>query len=180
MNATKLLFRTAILALVSTAVLSVSSCKKDDDKDSTPTDFLGTWVTEQTVPTDLGDIQVRDIITFTPADFSEVAKVLDESTNEWIDFIGRKGKIVVRKGSMDVTLTEAGTSELDENGNPTGVITYYKEGTTEFTQILQFMEMEKQYKALYTVSGSSMTLKADNNNNGSYDDEDEVHVFEKQ
>jgi len=180
MKTTKLLFRTALFAFVSISVLSVSSCKKDDDKDSTPTDFLGTWVTEQTVPTDLGDLQVRDIITFTSTSFTEVAKILDESSDEWIDFIGRKGKIVVKKGSMDVTLTEAGTSELDENGVPTGVITYYKDGTAEFTQILQFMEMEKQYKALYTVTGSSMTLKADNNNNGSYDDEDEVHVFTKQ
>jgi hypothetical protein len=160
-------------------VLSVSSCKKDD-KESTPTDFLGTWVTEQTVNTNAGNLQVRDIITFSPTSFNEVAKILDESTSNWIDFIGRKGNIVVGKGSMDVTLTEAGTTGVDALGNPTGVITYYKEGTPEFNQVLQLMEMEKQYKALYTVSGSSMTLKADNNNNGSYDDEDEVHVFTKQ
>ncbi len=180
MNTTKLSYRAAFFAIVSIVILFVSSCDKDDDEDSTPTDYLGTWVTEQTVPTDLGELQVRDIITFSPTTFTEVAKILDESTNNWIDFIGRKGNIAVGKGSMDVTLTEAGTTGLDDLGNPTGVITYYKDGTTEFDQVLQLMEMEKQYKAIYTVSGNTMTLKSDNNKNGSYDDEDEVHVFTKQ
>lgn len=180
MKTSKLLFRSALFVFVSIALLSVSSCKKDDDDDKTPTDFLGTWVAEETVPTDLGDLQVRDIVTFTPTNFTEVAKIYDESSDEWIDFIGRKGNIVVHTGSMDVTLTEAGTAELDDLGNPTGAITYYKDGTQEFTQILEFLEMEKNYKALYTVSGSTLTLKSDDNNNGSYDDEDEVHVFTKQ
>jgi len=179
MKTTKLLFRTALFFFASVSVLFVSSCKDDDD-DKVPTDFLGTWVTEETITTELGDLQLRDILTFNPTSFTEVIKIYDDVNEVWIDYIGRKADIVVRQGSMDVTITEVGTTSLDDEGYPTGNITYYADGTDEFDQIISFLEMEKEYKALYTVTGSSMTLKSDDNNDGSYDEDDEVHVFTKQ
>ena len=66
------------------------------------------------------------------------------------------------------------------SGGPTGTIIYYQEGTTEFSNILIEMEMKQDYTALYSISNNSMTLKADNNNNGSYDDLDEVNIYTKQ
>ena len=75
-----------------------------------------------------------------------------------------------------------GADSLDApvSGGPTGKITYYSAGTAEFSNILELMEMKQNYTALYSVSNNSMTLKTDDNNNGSYDDQDEINTFTRQ
>lgn len=172
--------KTSLLLFIAASILTVSSCKKDDDDDNKQTDYVGIWATEETVPTDEGSITIKDVITFSENSFTEVAKVKDPSTDKWVDLLGRKGSINANTGEMNVTLTEAGATTVDIKGEPTGVLVYYKDGTSEFAELLLEMEMSKNYKAKYTISGNSLTLKADNNNNGSFDDEDEVHIFTKQ
>jgi hypothetical protein len=170
---------TKLLVFAASMAFMISSCETDD-KDSKPSDYIGVWAMEQTVSTEAGNIELKDIITFTQSNFTEVAKIMDTTTGNWIDFIGRKGDITVSSGGMDVSLTEAGTTSVDISGNPTGVIIYYKEGTDEFSEMLISFEMSKDYKAKYTIADNKLTLKADNNNNGSFEDEDEVHIFTNQ
>jgi hypothetical protein len=169
-----------LLGMTAIAFLVVTSCKEDDNDDQ-PDDYIGVWVTERTELTEDGYIEIQDIVDFSANSFVETASMKDPDTDTWIDIVGRKGKIKVVNGAMDVSLTEAGYTSVDEETEfPTGIIVYYKAGTSEFANLLVELEMSKDYKALYTVSEDELTLKADNNNNGSFDDEDEVNVFIRQ
>lgn len=169
-----MLFNAAIL-------LAFTSCKKDEVVVEKPVDYVGVWVMEKTYAPEDGGFTIKDVINLSKNSFTEVAKVKDDNTNSWIDLVGRKGTFVISNGEMNISLTEAGTTSVDPvSGGPTGNITFYKAGTTEFSDLLTELEMAKDYKALYTVSNNSMTLKADNNNNGSYDDLDEINTYTKQ
>ncbi len=174
---TKITRYSMLLVFTTVALVAFYGCDKDDDNDE-PRDYVGQWVTVRTIETDEGDLEVQDVINFTANGFTEVASIEDPLSEEWVDLIGRKGEFTVSSGLMNVTLTEAGFSELDEvTGFPTGEIVNYEDGTDEFDELLEEFEMIPSYKAKYTVSGDNLTLKSDNNNNGSYDDEDEVYTF---
>lgn len=178
---TKILNGLNFMLLSATILLAFTSCKKDEVVAETPVDYVGVWVMEKTYAPEDGGFTIKDVVSFSKNSFTEVAKVRDDNTNSWIDLVGRKGTFTVLNGEMNISLTEAGTTSADPvSGRPTGNIIYYKEGTTEFSSLLTELEMAKNYKALYTVSNNSMTLKADNNNNGSYDDLDEINTYTKQ
>lgn len=174
--------RIKFLVLGTSILLTIGSCQKDDkdDNDDKSSDYVGVWTTTESVSTDQGSIDVKDVVNFSKSSFTEIASIKDPATGAWVDLVGRKGNIIAKDGSMDVSIKEAGMTNVDAEGNPTGVIKYYKAGTAEFDEVLTEMEMEKDYKALYTVSGNKLTIKADQNDNGSYEDEDEVHTFTKQ
>lgn len=174
---TKITRYSRLLAMSAIALVTLYACEKDDDKDE-PRDYVGQWVTVRTVQSEDGDFEVQDIVNFTESGFTEIASIVDPITEEWVDLIGRKGEFTVKSGLMNVKLTEAGFSELDDDtGLPTGDIIYYEEGTDEFDALLEELDMIASYKAKYTISGDNLTLKSDNNNNGSYDDDDEVYTF---
>ncbi len=178
---TKFLNGLNFMLLSATILLSFTSCKKDEVVVEKPVDYVGVWVMEKTYAPEDGGFTIKDVVNFSKNSFTEVAKVKDDNTNSWIDLVGRKGTFTVLNGEMNISLTEAGTTSVDPvSGGPTGNITFYKAGTTEFSDLLTELEMAKDYKALYTVSNTSMTLKADNNNNGSYDDQDEINTYTKQ
>ena len=166
-----------LLVTVAVILIHVTSCRKDEKADK-PADYVGTWICDKTVDSEDGSFVIRDVVTFSKNSFTEVAKIQDTDGN-WLSIIGRKGNFTPGDGKMDVSLTEAGMTGFDSNGNPTGNIVYYKAGTSEFSDVLVEMEMSQHYKAQYSVAGSSLTLTADTNDNGSYDDED-VYVFAKQ
>lgn len=177
---TKFLSRLNFMMLSAAFMLAVVACKKDEVVDEKPADYVGVWMLEKTYAPEDGGFIIKDVINFSENSFTEVAKTKDKN-NLWIDLVGRKGTFTVSNGEMITSLTEAGTTGVDPvSGGPTGVITYYKDGTPEFSALLIEFEMAKNYKALYTVSNNSMMLKADNNNNGSYDDLDEANTYFKQ
>lgn len=177
---TKFLSRLNFMMLGAAIILAFVACKKDEVVDETPADYVGVWALEKTYAPEDGGFIIKDVINFSENSFTEVAKTRD-SNNLWIDLVGRKGTFTVSNGEMIISLTEAGTTGVDPvSGGPTGVITYYKDGTPEFSDLLTELEMAKDYKALYTVSNNSMTLKADNNKNGSYDDLDETNTYSRQ
>lgn len=177
---TKVTSYARVLAIAALMFFAANACEKDDKKEESR-NYVGAWSTVKSVATEDGDIEVLDIVQFTVDGFVEVASVLDPESNEWVDLIGRKGDITVKSGQMDVSIIEIGFSEVDETtGSPTGELIYFEEGTEEFSALLEELEMSQNYKALYTISDDEMTLKADNNNNGSFDDEDEVDVFTRQ
>ncbi len=162
-------------------LLAFTACKKDEAVDEKPVDYVGVWVTEKSYAPEDGGFTIKDVINLSKNSFTEVAKIKDDNSGSWIDMVGRKGTFTVSNGAMNISITEAGMTTVDPvSGGPTGNITYYSEGTTEFSNILNEMEMKQNYSALYSISNNSMTLKADNNDNGSYDDADEVNVYTKQ
>jgi hypothetical protein len=177
MKTNEMKYYTRLLAISAITLLAVTSCKKDDNDDKSA-EYIGSWGTVKTVPSEDGELEIQDMVNFTTSSFNEVASIKDPLNDEWIAVVGRKGRITEKSGEMDVSITEVGYTTVDEETElPTGVILYYKEGTDEFSELLEELEMSQNYKARYTVDADELTLKADNNNNGSFDDEDEVNIF---
>lgn len=180
MKARKFLERPNFILLSVAILLAFTSCKEDDPVEK-PVDYVGVWVMERTFTPEDGGFTIKDIVSFSENSFTEVAKTKDEDSGSWIDMVGRKGTFTVLNGEMNISITDAGMTTVDPvSGGPTGKITYYSAGTAEFSNILELMEMKQNYTALYSVSNNSMTLKTDDNNNGSYDDQDEINTFTRQ
>lgn len=154
-----------------------SSCKKDD---VVIPDYVGTWVTVETVASNGKYVQVKDIRTFTENGFSElVQKQL--SDDNWIDYVSVKGTLSVFGDMMNVTVTEMGASSYSMVTNlPTGVITYYKKGTSEFDVLVSQLDQPKTFESKFSVSGNKMIIQTDLNENDNYLDEKETSVYTKQ
>jgi len=167
------------LAIVLT-VLAVfcSSCEQDDE---VPSDYVGTWIAEISIPTASGFTSIRDVMTFTEDGVIDLLQFPGGSTDKWIDYMNLKGSISVNENMMTVTIAEIGISSVNAvTGLPTGTIISYKEGSAEFEAILSQSEQSKTFDSEYSVSGDKLTLKTDNNDDGDYLDEEEVTVYTKQ
>jgi len=170
------LFRFTIAMIV--LVVFCWSCTKDDEVAS---DYVGTWIDVESIPTASGYTAIRDVMTFSENSVVDLIQFPGGSNDNWIDYMNLKGSISVSGNMMTVTIAEIGMSSLNAvTGMPTGTIVSYKEGSPEFETILSQSEQSKTFESEYSVSGDKLTLKTDNNNDGDYLDEDEVTVYTKQ
>lgn len=158
-------------------VVFSSACKKDD---TVLPDYAGTWVTVQTVALNGSYVQVKDIKTFTETSFTDlVQKQL--SSDSWTDYVGMKGTVSVYGDMMNVSVTEIGASSYSVVTNlPTGVMTYYKKGTSEYDVLISQMDQSKNFESKFSVSGNKMIIQTDLNMDGDYLDEMETSIYTKQ
>jgi hypothetical protein len=166
------------LAYVVVIVWTTQGCEKEEEVP----DYVGTWVTAQTQNSTTGGIvTLRDILDFSEKSFTNLGQVMHPQTNEWLDFIGVKGKITIQDNTMNVVVFEMGMSKFDLfSGMPTGKIYYYRDGQTEFNSMLKSSQMTKCYQSKFQVSGNKLTLWTDKNNDGDYADENEESIFIRQ
>jgi len=158
-------------------VLFNLSCKEDE---TVLPDYAGTWAAVESVPTENGSMQVKDIMTLTETSFSDIHQI-QVATDKWTDMVGMKGSLSVYGDIMSVTITEIGVTSLSGvTGLPTGVITSYKKGSSEFDALLSANEQPKTFESKYTISGKNMTLQTDHNGDGDYLDKLETSVYVKQ
>lgn len=165
-------------AIVLAVVVSFnSSCKKDE---VILPDYAGTWVAVESVPTESGFKQVKDIMTFTETSFSNIGQI-QTSTDKWVSMASMDGSLSVYGDIMSVTVTEVGVSSISGvDGQPTGVITSYKKGTSEFDILIDEMEQPKTFESKFSVTGDQLTLQTDQNDDGDYLDALETTVYTKQ
>ena len=153
------------------------ACKKDENNP----DYAGTWEATGTMNVNSIIMEMKDIMTLSTNTFSDIGQIKNPDTNEWINLIGLKGSISVNGNIMNVAIMEIGMSAFDMiTGMPTGNIVYYKDGQSQFSSLLSQSGMEKTFNSEYSISGNNLTLKTDNNNDGDYNDENEVTVYTKQ
>lgn len=167
--------KTAVFMAV--AVMFNSSCTKED---IILPDFVGTWVTVETVALNGSYVQVKDIKTFTPTGFTDmIQKQLASDT--WTDYVGMKGTLSVYGDVMNMTVTEIGASSYSMVTNlPTGVMTSYQKGTPEFDALISQMHQPKNFESKFSVSGNKMIIQTDLNADGDYLDEMETSVYTRQ
>ena len=158
-------------------VIFSSSCKKDNQVPHP--DYMGAWMSMDTISTAYGTTALKDVMTLTETSFTDLRQVQVPVLNTWMDFISTKGTLSVDGNSINVKITEAGTSLNMATKIPSGKITTYKEGTPEFDSLLSLAKLSKAFKSEYSVSGNKLTLKTDANNNGTYD-AGEITVYTKQ
>jgi len=151
------------------------------EKDKNNPDYVGTWVATGTISVDTVIMEMKDIMTFSTNTFSDIGQIKNPDTNAWINLIGLKGSISVNGNIMNVAITEIGMSAFDMlTGMPTGDIVYYKDSQSQFSSLLSQSGMKKTFKSEYSISVNYLTLKTDNNNDGDYNDENEVTIYTKQ
>lgn len=163
--------------MIAVPVIMLSSCSKDDEVSA---DYMGTWSADVTVSESGNSIQCKDKYTFTQSGFSDLLQLRDPSTGKYIDYMKLNGTMSVSGNAMNMKVTEIGVSSVDVTGYPTGTIIMYKEGSSVFTSLFSQSDLPQAFKSVYEVSGSKMTLKTDNNNDGDYTDDGETTVYTKE
>ena len=152
-------------------IIVVASCSKDD---GVAPDYVGTWVSDSSVD----GLTAKESIVLTSNSFSDLYQV--NTGTAWVDYMLVKGSISVNKQLMTIVLTEIGLAFDSETGDPTGTMVTYKAGTDFFDLILQESGQAPTFKSEYSVSGNTLTLKTDNNEDGDYLDEGETVTYTKQ
>jgi hypothetical protein len=165
------------LLMIAVPVIMLSSCSKDDEVSA---DYMGTWSAVVTVSESGNSIQCKDKFTFTQSGFSDLLQLRDPSTGKYIDYMKLNGSMTVSGNALNMKVTEIGVSTFDVAGYPTGSIIMYKEGSSVFTSLFSQTGQSQNVKSVYEVSGSKMTLKTDNNNDGDYTDDGETTVYTKE
>jgi hypothetical protein len=156
-----------------------SSCSKNDNE-VTP-DYVGTWIALETITQNEGSMQFKDIMTFTKDGFSDKGQVYDVSTSKFIDYVKLNGTMSVSGAVMNINITEIGVSSFDPiSGAPTGIIVMYKEGTSQYDLIFSETGQPKTFLSEFSVAGTILTLKTDNNSDGDYTDINETTFYTKQ
>lgn len=169
----KLCVMAALMALV---IIFFTSCEEDEP---VRPDYVGTWETVESVPTDEGHVQVKEIMTFTETGFTNKAQ-MELALGKWIDFASMKGTMTVSGDFMNVIVTEIGITSLNMiTGLPTGVITSYQKGTDEYDALFAELGESKTFESKFTVAGNKLTLQTDKNEDGDYLDELETSVYTK-
>jgi hypothetical protein len=124
---------------------------------------------------------MKDVMTLSESGFSDLYQYYNPTTNKYIDYLKLGGLLSVSGSSMTIKATEIGVSSFDMmTGLPTGSITVYKEGSSQFENVFSQSGQPRTQKAEYSITGNKMTVKTDNNNDGDYTDEDETTVYTRQ
>jgi hypothetical protein len=166
------------LAYVVLIIWTAQGCEKEDEQP----DYVGTWATVQTQDsTNSGTVNLRDVVDFSAKSFTHLGQVLSSQTNEWINFIGVKGKITIDDNIMSIKIVEMGVSQFNLfTGLPTGTIYYYRQDQAEFTNILKDSQISQYYQSKFQISGNKLILWTDKNGDSDYDDENEETTFFRQ
>jgi hypothetical protein len=166
-----------VILMITVPVIMLSSCSKNDEVNA---DYIGTWSAAVTVSESGNSLQCKDKITFTQSGFSDLLQLRDPSTGKYIDYMKLNGAMNVSGNAMNIKVTEIGVSSFDVTGYPTGSIIMYKEGSSIFTSLFEQTGQPQTFKSVYEISGSKLTLKTDNNNDGDYTDAGETTVYTKE
>jgi hypothetical protein len=165
--------------LLSVIIVLFSSCNKKDNELNP--DYVGTWMALQTITQDGVSIQFKDLMTFSKDGFSDLGQVYDVITSKYIDYVKLNGTMSVSGDVMNINITEIGVSSFDPiSGAPTGIISMYKEGTSQYDLIFTQTGQPKTFKSEFSVAGTVLTLKTDNNNDGDFTDINETTFYTKQ
>ena len=170
----KLIFPVKSILFFTFIVFVLSSCSKDDTVNP---EYVGTW----SATSESSGTQVKDNITFTKDGFTEIGQLYNTTTSKWINYMKSTGSISITGTTMTVTYKGIGISAVDPiSGYPTGSITMYNTGSTEFQSIMSSSGQTTSFVSQYSVSGNQLTLMTDNNGNGTYTDSGETTVYTKQ
>lgn len=157
----------SILLACAGVLLLLPSCSKDSNSPAWATK----WVLYDTETFNNATYDTRQLL-----DLHETSFVSSNDVNldgTWKTFARMEGTLKETSGKFSLHVSKLGMSSFDLNGLPTGQVTMYNSGTSEFNQILDMMGMPEEFDAYYTLSGNSIVLSLDLNLDGDTTDADE-------
>ena len=174
MKTRRLLFKSGLFLIPLCIFFLITSCEKDEDNP----DYAGSWALTGTIKIDNRIMGYKDNYTFTGSTFSEIKQINDPDINEWLDFFGLKGSILVDENVINFTITEIGISGSNSiTGMPNGKMVYYKDTQSGFSDLLSQIGGEQAFSSEYVITGNTMTLSTDYNGDADYDDEGEIMIY---
>lgn len=140
-----------------------ASCSKDDE---VVPDYVGTWTNSEVDSSGIASMQTL-VLTVNTFDLKMSMDMLGQQFT-----LGEgKGDFTVTGNQVKMTLKEMGILDFQ-----TGVMNFYSAGTPEFESSLDGGSATMTGE--YSVAGNKLTLKTDDDANGSYS-ADEIQVFTK-
>ena len=158
-----------VLLLFSVLMSSCELLKKDPE-------FIGTWQHIEKITADNLVYNNTRTITLTKNSYEETYTIQRENSNSVIAIIGTRGNLVLSRSILTFSLEEIGTCVPDESGNCTGSAQWYGEGTQYWNDNMQYFE--KTVSGEFEVSGNTLHLMRDMNNDGDLEDAGEDVTFE--
>jgi len=159
---TRITLKGLLLVLIFSLPFSFNSCKDDDFPN-----YVGTW--ERTVNTELGN----GMQTLKITESSFVMNMAVNIASSWIDFMIVKGTLSKEGDIFHLTVTEVGLL----NDNLTA-IEYFTPDDENWLQILtEEVDVPETFEAKFVISGNTLTLITDDNEDGTFDPIEEGEVF---
>lgn len=158
------------MVLMMCLMFSVNSCKDDDDDDGNGNhvipSYVGTW--------ELGDDEFMQELVITESTFKmTMALYID---NEWIDIMSVQGNYTVDGDIFMLTITRLGIIADEE----TYEMVYYYPDDPEWDMLLDDeFEIEDHFEVKFVVSGNTLTVISDDNDDGVFDPVEEGETFTK-
>lgn len=164
----------ALMVLVVATTLLGTSCTSDDDEEDELQGYEGKWTSNENMFSDDDSEEYKDIMTLTTTVFEDrIQKPSNGDANKWEDTLVLKGTILANGNTMEVHVSEIGISVNPLTGEPTGNITYFKEGSPIFQAIVAESGQDQDFELEYSITGDTMILKTDRNGDNDNTDENE-------
>ena len=160
--------RFLLLFVISALTLGFWSCE-DDEEDPK---FIGSW--EQTSTED--GTEMKDVLTLTASTFQSIWSM--QIDGEWMELGGIKGTLTTSGSEIALTFTHVGSADYDSETDTFSEVSWSGAGTEDFDGMIEEMGGNATINGEYSVSGDTLTLKVDMDNNGTYDAE-ETSVYTK-
>jgi hypothetical protein len=160
-----------VLIIVSLFIPSCKSLKSDPD-------FVGTWqFTEKITSNDLVFNTTRTIV-LTKTSYEETYTIQRENSTVISATMGTRGNVAVTHSKLVFDLREIGTCVLDQSEACTGNVQWYGEGTQYWTDNMTSYQKQKKVIGVFEVTGTTLRLTRDLNNDSDYEDTGEDVIFE--
>jgi hypothetical protein len=141
-------------------------------------DFVGTWqFTEKITSNNLVFNTTRTII-LKENSYEETYIIQRENSTVISAIIGTRGNLAMTHSKLVFDLKEIGTCALDQSEACTGNVQWYAEGTQYWTDNMTSYQKQKKVIGVFEVTGTSLRLTRDLNNDGDYEDTGEDVIFE--
>lgn len=164
-----LLLTLIFILLISLLIPSCESFKKDPE-------FVGTWQFTEKITSNNLVYNTTRTIKLTGATFEETYLIQRENSPIISAILGTKGIIISSRTSLIFSLEELGTCKLDASEKCTNEVQWFGEGSGYWNDNIQYFK--KNVSGRIDVSGTTLWLIRDLNDDGDFDDTGEDVIFE--
>jgi hypothetical protein len=160
------------------ALLLITACKEDEPE--VIPDYVGTWSTSWGYIDEGDTMEMKEIMTLATDTYTDLLQLRNYPNGTFIDFYGLKGTLTVSGYTMTIDINQIGLTTADGEGNPTGNLTYYKEGDPEYFTLVYELNQPDPFDADYSVAGDVLTFLVDWNEDGDFNDAGETILYSRQ
>lgn len=161
-----------IIFILLPVLFAASSCEalKDDP------DYIGTWQCVETITADDMVYNTTRTITLTKKTWEETYLIRRENTVNITAIIGTRGSLARSRSNLVFELKELGTCVPDNMDVCTETVQWFGEGSPWWNDNIDYFE--KKVTGIFEVTGTTLRLTRDLNNDKDFEDTGEDVTFD--